>query len=79
MMWALQAQSCRLFLLFPCLGDRSPPFPDFEEATVTLGSSSPKMTDRPPLQVQADLAVLRAALDKAIPPRVVDRNLLITT
>ena len=46
---------------------------------MTLGSSSPKITDRPPLQVQADLAVLRAALDKAIPPRMVDRNLLIAT
>ncbi len=41
--------------------------------------SPPRITDRPPPQVRADLAVLRAALDEAIPPRIVDRNLLIAT
>ena len=39
----------------------------------------PSITDPPPPQVREDLAILRAALDETIPPRIVDRNLLIAT
>ncbi|HEX6828060.1 MAG TPA: endonuclease/exonuclease/phosphatase family protein [Burkholderiales bacterium] len=39
----------------------------------------PSILDPPPPEVAADLAGLKAALDAAIPPRVLDRNLLIAT
>jgi len=39
----------------------------------------PTILDAPPAEVAADLAGLRAALDSAIPPRVLDRNLLVAT
>jgi exonuclease III len=37
------------------------------------------VTDEPPTDVQAELACLRVALDATIPPKVLDRNLLIGT
>ncbi len=39
----------------------------------------PSILEPPPPEVAADLAGLRAALDAAIPPRVLDRNLLVAT
>jgi len=39
----------------------------------------PSILDAPPPEVAADVAGLRAALDSAIPPRVLDRNLLVAT
>lgn len=39
----------------------------------------PTILDAPPPEVAADLAGLRAALDATIPPRVLDRNLLVAT
>ncbi|WP_152043164.1 endonuclease/exonuclease/phosphatase family protein [Salinigranum salinum] len=39
----------------------------------------PHVTDTPPAAVQTDLAGLETALDDAIPPRTIDRNLLIGT
>lgn len=38
----------------------------------------PRITDPPP-QVQADLERLRTALDEAVLPKILDRNLLIAT
>lgn len=37
------------------------------------------ITDSPPLEIQHDLVLLRDALDEALPPRTLDRNLLIAT
>ena len=39
----------------------------------------PTITDRPPQEIEDELAELRAALDEAIPPKKLDRNLLIAT
>nr|WP_227378448.1 endonuclease/exonuclease/phosphatase family protein [Haladaptatus halobius] len=39
----------------------------------------PHMTDTPPDDVQADLDAFTTSLDEAIPPRIVDENLLIGT
>jgi endonuclease/exonuclease/phosphatase family metal-dependent hydrolase len=39
----------------------------------------PRVTDDPPAAVRSDLEALGDALDEAIPPRVLDRNLLIAT
>jgi endonuclease/exonuclease/phosphatase family metal-dependent hydrolase len=39
----------------------------------------PTILDAPPPEVAADVSGLRAALDAAIPPRVLDRNLLVAT
>lgn len=39
----------------------------------------PKITDRPPQEIEAELAELRAALDDEVPPKKLDRNLLIAT
>ncbi len=39
----------------------------------------PEITDLPPLEIQAELAALRAQLDAEIPPKVLDKNLLIAT
>jgi len=39
----------------------------------------PTILDTPPPEVASDVAGLRAALDAALPPRVLDRNLLIAT
>ena len=39
----------------------------------------PTITDRPPQEVEDELTELRAALDEAIPPKKLDRNLLIAT
>lgn len=39
----------------------------------------PEITDRPPPEIVAELAELRAALDEAIPSKALDRNLLIAT
>ena len=39
----------------------------------------PTILDTPPAEVTADLDGLRSALDAAIPPRVLDRNLLVAT
>ena len=39
----------------------------------------PEITDHPPQEIAAELAELSAALDDAIPPKVVDRNLIIAT
>ncbi len=42
-------------------------------------NAPPRITDPPPPQVQADLAHLRTALDEAILPKIMDRNLIIAT
>ena len=39
----------------------------------------PSITDRPAAEIRGELADLRDALDAAIPPKAVDRNLLIAT
>jgi len=39
----------------------------------------PKITDRPPSEIAAELAELRILLDQDIPPKTLDRNLLIAT
>lgn len=39
----------------------------------------PRITDTPPEPVREDLRLLDAALDESLPPRVLDRNLLIGT
>ncbi len=39
----------------------------------------PRVTDVPPPEIQSDLEGLNRALDEAVPPRVLDRNLLIAT
>lgn len=39
----------------------------------------PNVTDKPPSDVQADLETLAANLDETLPPRIIDRNLLIAT
>ena len=39
----------------------------------------PKITDPPPQAIAAELAELRTALDQYIPPKALDRNLLIGT
>ena len=39
----------------------------------------PEITDHPPQGIAAELAELSAALDDTIPPKVVDRNLIIAT
>ncbi len=39
----------------------------------------PQITDTPPDEIQVDLAQLRAALDRDIPAKALDRNLLIAT
>ena len=39
----------------------------------------PKITDPPPLEIAGELAELRAALDKDIPAKALDHNLLIAT
>jgi hypothetical protein len=38
-----------------------------------------KITDRPPAQVAAELSDLRVALDREIPAKILDANLLIAT
>jgi endonuclease/exonuclease/phosphatase family metal-dependent hydrolase len=42
-------------------------------------AEAPAITDRPPPEVAADLTALGGALDAAVPPKRVDRNLLIGT
>src|SRR5829696_10259252 len=37
------------------------------------------VTDQPPAEVLADLALLRSALDEEVPAKALDRNLLIAT
>lgn len=39
----------------------------------------PEITDTPPDEIQAELAALQAELDTTIPPRLLDRNLLVAT
>lgn len=39
----------------------------------------PEITDTPPDEIQAELAELRAELDEKIPPKLLDRNLLVAT
>ena len=39
----------------------------------------PKITERPPREITDELAELRAALDEDIPPKALDRNLLVAT
>jgi endonuclease/exonuclease/phosphatase family metal-dependent hydrolase len=39
----------------------------------------PKITDPPPPEIASELADLRAELDQTIPPKLLDRNLLIAT
>ncbi len=41
--------------------------------------SIPDITESPPEEVLTDLARLRSALDEAVPPKALDRNLLIAT
>lgn len=48
---------------------------------MTLTHASPVLSlgDEPPPDVRADLDALRDALDQQIPPKILDRNLLIAT
>ena len=39
----------------------------------------PQITDAPPPHIQTELQTLRTALDRAIPPKALDRNLLLAT
>ena len=39
----------------------------------------PKITDRPPAEIAAELEELRAVLDEDVPSKALDRNLLIAT
>ena len=41
--------------------------------------ASTSVTDPPPTSVAAELRTLRGALDAGVPPKVLDRNLLIGT
>lgn len=48
-------------------------------AAFTLGPLVPAITDPPPAEVVAELAGLREALDRAVPAKRLDRNVLIAT
>ena len=39
----------------------------------------PQITDAPSPHIQTELQTLRAALDRDIPPKALDRNLLLAT
>ena len=39
----------------------------------------PQITDAPPPHIQAELQALQTALDQHIPPKALDRNLLLAT